>query len=70
MKRITIQWTEGSWEDGVFKCMSASYGPDSRNLLLRGIWKPAEKIGMADQRGPAAMLIPLDGVRAVTEEEW
>jgi phage protein U len=69
VKKITIEWRDPTQIQTVYKCNSASYGPDSRNVLLRGVDFPTRR---GDRGEPVTekMLIPLDNLRVLAEEDW
>lgn len=63
MRSVTIVWRDGERHD--WKCVSSSWGDQSRNVILRNV---SEKDGEA-LRGIDYVLVPLEGVAEVIDRE-
>jgi hypothetical protein len=67
MRRVTVEYEDGDAD--VWKCRTASYGADSRSVILYGAAGP-----LGGEESPAKplerVLLPLKNVRSVTESEW
>ena len=64
MKRISLLLENGT--EIKYQCLSASYGPESVNVLLRNA-KRSDQMG---ERPKEFVLIPLRNVLSMTEDEW
>lgn len=64
MKRISLLMETGDVVE--WQCVSASYGPESRNVLMRN----AKRADQTQQRAKEFILIPLQHVVSMTEDEW
>jgi hypothetical protein len=64
VKRVTFLRQGGAVVE--YQCISAIYGPDSRNVILRG----AKRTDQMPTRAVQFVLIPLEGILSMTEEDW
>lgn len=67
MKRVTVVYDNGN--DSVFECTTASWGDQSRNLIMRGVThNPITASSRVDRPIPFVVL-PLAGIHFFMEEE-
>lgn len=63
MRRVTVIYDNGN--QSVWKCSSASYGDQSRNMVMTDV-----DVELDVPHRVKYVLLPLTGVHFVTEEEW
>ena len=65
MKHITVVYDNGN--SSVFECVSASWGDQSRNLIMRNV---TENPVTGQKPAVPFVVLPLAGVHFLMEEEW
>jgi hypothetical protein len=65
VKRIKV-WRTGFTEPVLYRARAASYGADSRNVLIYG----TVRVEDPNQKLADVVLIPLHNVWLLTEEDW
>ena len=65
MRRVTVVYDNGN--QSVFECVSASWGDQSRNLIMRNVvYNPVT----GQKPAVPFVILPLAGVHFFMEEEW
>ena len=64
MRRISILTENGTLVE--WRCASASYGPESINVLMR----KANRSDQLEERAKDFILVPLRNAVSMTEDEW